>query len=196
MIQKIKQFIKSPGFREWLDAAKVALILFLIIRTFVVQAFKIPTGSMIPTLKVGDMLLVSKFWYGAKIPFTDMRLPGLSKPKRGDVMVFLYPVDKKRDFIKRIVGLGGETIEIKDGKIYADDKVIDDIKISQRFYYNRGQYASNGRKIQVPENSYFVLGDNSASSHDSRYWGFVSKDYLIGKAFVIYWPPNRIRLIK
>jgi len=178
------------------DAAKVALILFLIIRTFVVQAFKIPTGSMIPTLKVGDMLLVSKFWYGPKIPFTDIRLPGLSKPKRGDVIVFLYPVDKKRDFIKRVVGLGGETIEIKDGKIYADGKIIDDIKISQRFYYNRGQYGAEGHKIQVPKNSYFVLGDNSASSHDSRYWGFVSKGYLIGKAFVIYWPPNRIRLIK
>ena len=114
MIEKIKQLIKNPGFREWLDAAKVAFILFLIIRTFVVQAFKIPTGSMIPTLKVGDMLLVSKFWYGPKIPFTDIRLPGLSKPKRGDVIVFLYPVDKKRDFIKRLIGLGGETIEIKE----------------------------------------------------------------------------------
>jgi signal peptidase I len=151
---------------------------------------------MRPTLKEGDMLLVTKFWYGAKIPFTDIRLPGIANPQRGDVVVFLYPVDKKRDFIKRLVGLSGDTVEIKNGRIYVNDKVIDDSKISSRFYYNYGDYGRDGKKIYVPQDSYFVLGDNSRSSHDSRYWGFVSKKYLIGRAFVIYWPLNRIRLIK
>ncbi|PIQ89861.1 MAG: signal peptidase I [Candidatus Omnitrophica bacterium CG11_big_fil_rev_8_21_14_0_20_42_13] len=189
--EKIKRISK-----EWFDAGIFALVLFLIIRAFVVQAFKIPTGSMRPTLKEGDMLLVSKFWYGAKIPFTGFSLPAVSEPKRGDVIVFLYPVDKKRDFIKRLIGLGGETIEIKDGKIYVNGRVVDDPRITSRFYYNRGPYGSEGEKIQVPEDSYFVLGDNSGSSHDSRFWGFVPKKYLIGNAFVIYWPPNRLRLIK
>ncbi|MDP1853941.1 MAG: signal peptidase I [Candidatus Omnitrophota bacterium] len=191
-----KGFIQKSALREWIDSAVYAFILFLIIRTFVVQAFKIPTGSMRPTLKEGDMLLVSKFWYGAKIPFTDIRLSGISHPQRGDVVVFLYPVDKKRDFIKRLIGLGGDTVEIKNGRIYVNDKVIDDSKISGRFYYNYGGYGGEDKKIYVPQDSYFVLGDNSKSSHDSRYWGFVPKKYLIGRAFVIYWPLNRIRLIK
>lgn len=191
-----KKYIKKSSLREWIESAVFAFILFLIIRTFVVQAFKIPTGSMRPTLKEGDMLLVTKFWYGAQIPFTDIRLPGLSKPQRGDVLVFLYPVDKKRDFIKRLIGESGETIEIKNGKIYVDDKVVDDAKISSRFYYNRGDYGEEGKKISVPPDSYFVLGDNSSSSYDSRYWGFVPKKYLVGRAFIIYWPLSRIRLIK
>lgn len=187
---------KKSMFREWVESAVFAFILFLLIRTFVVQAFRIPTGSMRPTLKEGDMLLVSKFWYGVKVPFTDIIFPGVSRPQRGDVAVFLYPVDKKRDFIKRLIGLSGEAVEIRDGKIYIDGIIVDDSKISSKFYYNRGKYAVAGKKIYVPEDSYFVLGDNSASSHDSRYWGFVPNKYLIGKAFIIYWPPNRIRLIK
>lgn len=195
-LKKHRNQIKKSVWREWVESAVFAFILFMIIRTFVVQAFKIPTGSMRPTLKEGDMLLVTKFTYGAKIPFSDIRLPGLSKPQRGDVIVFLYPGDKKRDFIKRLIGLGGETIEIRNGKIYVNDKVVDDPEISSRFYYNRGEYGEEGKKIQVPPDSYFVLGDNSGSSHDSRYWGFVPKGYLVGKALVIYWPLNRIRLIK
>lgn len=194
----IKQFFHrhKDSVKEWVDSLVFALILFLIIRAFVVQAFRIPTGSMRNTLKEGDMLLVSKFWYGAKIPFTDIRLPCVAKPKRGDVMVFLYPEDQKRDFIKRLIGLGGETIEIKDGKIYANNKPVDDPLINNRFYYNRGLYGAEGKKIIVPEGNYFVLGDNSGSSHDSRYWGFVPEKNLIGKAFIIYWPPNRIKLIE
>lgn len=187
---------KKSAIREWFEAAIFAFILFLVIRTFVIQAFRIPTGSMRPTLKEGDMLMVTKFWYGAKIPFTDIRLPGISEPRRGDVVVFLYPVDKKRDFIKRLIGLSNETIEIKSGKIYVDGKVVDDSMISSRFYYNRGNYGKEDSEIHIPEDSYFVLGDNSSSSHDSRYWGFVPKKYLVGKAFLIYWPPQRIRLIK
>lgn len=148
------------------------------------------------TLIEGDAILVNKFIYGAKIPFTNLRLPALRSPQRGDVVVFIYPQDTKKDFIKRIVALPGETVEIKNGIIYINDKPVSDEKLNNRYYYNRGDYGDIGKKIVVPEGHYFVLGDNSASSQDSRYWGFVPMDNLLGKAMLIYWPPNRIRLIK
>jgi len=112
------------------------------------------------------------------------------------VIVFVYPEDEKRDFIKRLIAKAGETVEIKNGKVFIDGKMLDDPIIRKIYYYNRGDYGQEGKKILVPENQYFVLGDNSASSRDSRYWGFVDKNLLIGKALVIYWPLNRIRLIK
>lgn len=188
---------KKSVFREWLEAALVAAFLaFCIIRPFVIQAFKIPTGSMRPTLLEGDLILVSKFIYGAKVPFTKMRLPGFRSPARGDVIVFIYPEDKKKDFIKRLVGLPNETVEIKSGTIYINDKPLLDPAFNKRYYYNRGDFMIEGRKITVPEDSYFVLGDNSGSSKDSRYWGFVPKDNVLGIAVAIYWPPLRIRAIK
>jgi len=182
--------------REWIESIIVALILAMIIRTFVVQAFKIPTGSMRPTLKEGDLILVNKFIYGAKVPFTDFRLPALSALKRGDVVVFIYPEDTKKDFIKRLIAFPKETVEIKNGTIYIDEKPLLDTVFNQRYYYNRGEWGQEERKITVPPDSYFVLGDNSASSKDSRYWGFVPKKNILGKAILIYWPPNRIRMIK
>jgi signal peptidase I len=182
--------------REWVESILIAFVLAMFIRTFFVQAFKIPTGSMRMTLIEGDAILVNKFIYGAKIPFTDIRLPAFSEPKRGDVIVFIFPQDTKKDFIKRIVGLPGETVEIKNGTIYINDKPADDLKLSPQYYYNRGDYGDLGKKIRVPEDQFFVLGDNSASSQDSRYWGFVPRSNLLGKAMVIYWPPTRIRLIK
>jgi signal peptidase I len=182
--------------REWLEAAVVAAFLaFCIIRPFVAQAFKIPTGSMRPTLLEGDLILVNKFIYGAKVPFTKYRFPALREPKRGDVVVFIYPEDKKKDFIKRLVGLPKDTIEIKNGTIYVNEQPLLDYTF-RRYYYNRGDFAKEGEKIVVPENSFFVLGDNSGSSKDSRYWGFVPKDNILGEAVVIYWPPQRIRIIK
>lgn len=182
--------------REWLESILIAFVLAMIIRTFLVQAFKIPTGSMRMTLIEGDAILVNKFIYGAKIPFTDIRLPALRQPARGDVIVFIFPQDTKKDFIKRIAALPGETVEIKNGEIFINDKPVMDKKLNARYYYNRGDYGDLGKKIVVPEDQYFVLGDNSASSQDSRYWGFVPKKNLLGKAMVIYWPPNRIRLIE
>ncbi|HNQ51222.1 MAG: signal peptidase I [Candidatus Omnitrophica bacterium] len=182
--------------REWAESILIAFILAMVIRTFLVQAFKIPTGSMRMTLIEGDAILVNKFIYGAKIPFTDIRLPAMSRPERGDVIVFIFPQDTKKDFIKRIAGLPGETIEIKNGQIYINDKPVIETKISSRYYYNRGDYGDLGKKTVIPDDAYFVLGDNSASSQDSRYWGFVPKKNLLGKAMVIYWPPNRIRLIE
>ena len=187
---------KKSILRDWAESIIVAFLLAMVIRAFVVQAFKIPTGSMRMTLIEGDLILVNKFIYGAKVPFTNWRLPALRQPKRGDVVVFIYPEDKKKDFIKRLVGLPRETIEIKGGSIYVNDKPAPEPIFNQIYYYNRGEFASEGQKIIVPEDSYFVLGDNSNSSKDSRYWGFVPKDGLLGKALIVYWPPQRIRTIK
>ena len=187
---------KKSVVREWIESIIIAFILAMFIRTFVIQAFKIPTGSMRPTLLEGDAILVNKFIYGAKIPFTNWSLPEVRKPRRGDVIVFIYPNDYKKDFIKRLVAVGGETVEIKNGTVYINDKPLDDPVFNQKYYYNRGEYGAISKKITVPTDSFFVLGDNSASSQDSRYWGFVPKKNILGKALIIYWPPQRIRIIK
>lgn len=189
---------KKSALWEWIESLIVALILALFIRQFIVQAFKIPTGSMRATLVEGDRILVNKFIYGAKIPFTDLRLPALREPKRGDVIVFIYPQDPKKDFIKRLIALPGETVEIKSGGIYINEVPNKEPLISNRYYYNRPEsaYGRQGQAIKVLEDSYYVLGDNSSSSQDSRYWGFVPKKNILGKAMLIYWPINRMRLIK
>ncbi|MFA6349568.1 MAG: signal peptidase I [Candidatus Omnitrophota bacterium] len=188
---------KKSVVRDWVESIIVAFILAMFVRTFIIQAFKIPTGSMRPTLLEGDLILVNKFIYGAKIPLTgDRRLPKVRQPKRGDVVVFIYPENPKKDFIKRLIAVEGETVEIKNGTIYVNEQPLLDVNFSHRYYYNRGDFAREGQKITVPKDSYFVMGDNSASSQDSRYWGFVPKKNVLGNAIVIYWPPNRIRLIK
>ena len=181
---------------EWVESIIIAFVLAMVIRTFFVQAFKIPTGSMRMTLIEGDAILVNKSIYGARVPLTQLRFPAYRQPQRGDVAVFIFPGDTKKDFIKRIVGLPGETVEIKNGTIYINEKPVVDPVFSQKYYYNRGDFGDIGKKILVPDDHFFVLGDNSASSQDSRYWGFVPRDNLLGKAMVIYWPPQRIRLIK
>lgn len=186
---------KKSAIREWVESIIIAFILAMIIRAFIIQAFKIPSGSMRPTLKEGDRILVNKFIYGARVPFTNLRLPGLRELQRGDVIVFIYPKDKKRDFIKRFIAKGGESIQIKDGKIYINDKALDEPKFA-RYYCNRAPYGKEGDEIVIPPNHFYVLGDNSASSQDSRYWGFVPNEYLLGEAILIYWPLNRIRIIR
>ncbi|NQT75937.1 MAG: signal peptidase I [Candidatus Omnitrophica bacterium] len=171
--------------KEWVEPVIIAVILALIIRTFIVQAFKIPTGSMRPTLIEGDRILVNKFIYKFK------------EPKRGDVIVFVSPEDKKKDFIKRLVGLPGEKVEIANGTILVNDRALsEDLVMRERYYYNRGDFGVKGEAVEVPEDALYALGDNSISSRDSRYWGFLPKKYLIGKAFLIYWPPTRIRMVK
>ncbi|MCX5697298.1 MAG: signal peptidase I [Candidatus Omnitrophica bacterium] len=192
----IKYADKKGIIREWVESILIAFILAMVIRTFVVQAFKIPTGSMRPTLLEGDIILVNKFIYGAKVPFTDIRLPKISDLKRGDVIVFIYPENPKKDFIKRLIALPGDIVEIKNGTIFINNQPQLDPMFSQRFYYNRGDFGEEGKRIIVPADSFFVLGDNSSSSQDSRYWGFVPYKNILGKALVIYWPPQRIRIIK
>ncbi len=187
---------KKSVLREWVESIVVAFVLAMIIRAFIIQAFKIPTGSMRPTLLEGDIILVNKFIYGARVPFTDWRLPALRQPKRGDVVVFIYPDNPKKDFIKRLVATGGESVEIKNGTIYVNDRPLLEPEFGKRYYYNRGEYGQENKKIVVPSDGLFVLGDNSASSQDSRYWGYVPLKNLLGKAIIIYWPPQRIRIIK
>ncbi len=198
---KLKEKLTNTKFKawawDWVESIIIAFLLAMVIRAFVVQAFKIPTGSMRPTLLEGDIILVNKFIYGAKVPLTsDKRLPKIREPKRGDVVVFIFPENPKKDFIKRLVGLPGDVVEIKSGSIYVNDKPLLDPLFSQRYYYNRGDYGQEATKVTVPAGNYFMLGDNSASSQDSRYWGFVPAKNILGKAILIYWPLNRIRLIK
>ena len=182
--------------REWAESIIIAVVLALIIRTFVVQAFKIPSGSMIPTFQVGDRIFVNKFIYGARVPFLNMNLPAVRQPKRGDIIVFISPETPEKDFVKRLVAVGGEKVQIKDGKILINGKVVDEpVSIRSVFYYNSGDFGGEGQVIEVPKDSYFVLGDNSGSSRDSRFWGFVPKKNLLGKVMVIYWPLHRMKVV-
>jgi signal peptidase I len=179
-----KEFLKKE-LKEWAQSIVIALILTLVIRTYVVQAFKIPSGSMRPTLMEGDKLFVNKFIYHFK------------PMERGDILVFKYPGEPKKDFIKRLVAFEGETVEIRGGKILVDGKVLDDPESFGRFtYYNHDPFGGPNEKIRVPENSFYVLGDNSANSTDSRFWGFVPEKNVIGKAFVRWWPLNRMGKIE
>jgi len=180
---------KKSTFREYAEAAAIAVLLALFIRTFVVQAFKIPSGSMEPTLLVGDHILVNKFIYGIKIPFVRTTLIPISEPDRGDVIVFIYPVDKSKDFIKRVIGLPGDTIRIQGTKIFINGKVYED---PHGFYTPLSRSDNLDRSqgfgpVPVPQGSYFVMGDNRDQSYDSRFWGFVPEEAIKGKAFIIYW---------
>lgn len=182
--------------REWIESILIAFVLAMFIRTFFIQAFKIPSGSMIPTLLIKDRLMVNKLRYGPLIPIINKRIPGFGDIERGDIIVFVYPEDPKRDFIKRLVAFEGETVEIKRGDIYINNELVEMPKIKNIYYYNKGQYGQFHQKIVVPEGHVFVLGDNSSSSSDSRFWGFVPKKNIIGKAEFIYWPLNRIRFLQ
>lgn len=185
---------KKSALREWIESIVIAAGLAIFVRTFFFQIYKIPTTSMVPTLMPGDKIFVSKLTYGPKIPFTDIRLPGFREPRRGDVVVFVPPIDRRRAYVKRLIGLGGETIEIKEGNIYVNGKIITDPRIASIFYYATGKYGEG--KIKIPEGKYFLLGDNSFHSYDSRFWGTVDKKDIVGKAIFIWWPPHRIGMIE
>jgi len=208
--------------REWVESILIALVLAVLIRSYFIQPFKIPSGSMRMTLLEGDHLFVDKWTYGpqvlpplfwdigfqegnpllslrwpnALLPWTKTRLPGFRKPQRGDIIVFVYPVDPTKDFIKRLIAVGGENVTIKDGAIYINGKEITDPRVKRTYYYNRGDYGAEGQVVHVPLGYVFVMGDNSGSSYDSRYWGFVPETSIIGKADIIFWPLDRIRIIQ
>jgi signal peptidase I len=181
---------KKSTLREYAEAAAIAILLALFIRTFVVQAFKIPSGSMRPTLIEGDHILVNKFIYGVKIPFLRKTIIPIKEPKRGDIIVFIYPKDKSKDFIKRVIGLPGEKVQVEGRDVYINDKRLNDI---YGHYENPGESWGNpaGKcafcSVTVPDGHYFVMGDNRENSQDSRFWGFVPFDSIKGKAFIIYW---------
>lgn len=188
--------VKKSFWREWGEALFVAAILALIIRAFVVQAFKIPSGSMEDTLLIGDHLLVNKFVYGLQVPFSDKRILTIRHPQQGDIIVFEFPEDRgksyfqRRDFIKRIVAVPGDTVEVRDKGVYVNGRRYE---IPQEIHKEPGVIPadSNPRDfmapVKVPPGQYFTMGDNRDRSYDSRFWGFVDESEIKGLAFILYW---------
>jgi len=175
---------------EYIKAVMTALVLALIIRAFVIQAFTIPSGSMIPTLLVGDYILVNKFLLGSPvdIPFTNInlfRMPGLRRPHKGDVIVFKFPVDPSKDFIKRVVAVEGDKIEARDKVIY-----VNGLPANEPFMRHTDNLVLPNRDnfgpIEIPKDKFFCMGDNRDNSRDSREWGFVDINDVKGKALIIY----------
>ncbi len=205
---------------EWAKTIIYAVLLALFIRTFFLQTFKIPTGSMEPTLHGamnyghGDKIIVLKFLYGLPVPFTGKHILPLEQPQRGDIVVFetkgIKDLDQQKDFIKRIIAVGGDTVQIVPddpnwnpaidplveggGHIYINGKPLEEpASITNRIYYPAGPYGEE--TVTVPPGYYFMLGDNSMNSRDSRFWGFVPRQNILGKAVAIYWPPKRIGVL-
>ena len=176
--------------REYAESIIIAVILALIIRTFLVQAFKIPSGSMEDTLAIGDHILVNKFLYGTKIPFTDKRILKIRDPRRGDVIVFEYPEDPSKDFIKRVIGTPGDVIEEKDKKVYVNGQLYvnpHEVHKENDLIPREQNPRDNFGPVKVPADSYFMMGDNRDRSYDSRFWGFVKNSKIKGLAFIKYW---------
>jgi signal peptidase I len=179
--------------QEYIEAIIIAILIAVFIRTFIIQAYKIPSRSMVPTLLVGDHLLVNKFIYGVKIPYFRKTIIPITDPQRGDIVVFIYPNDRSKDFIKRVIGVAGDTIEIKNKKIFINGKEYTDnygIYSDSIIYPGSMQPRDNFGPVTVPPKSLFVMGDNRDESADSRYWGFVDLNDVEGKAFIIYWSWN------
>jgi signal peptidase I len=176
--------------REYAEAIIIAILIALFIRTFIIQAFKIPSGSMKPTFEIGDHILVSKFIYGIKIPFLRNTLIPIGDPQRGDIVVFIYPEDRSKDFIKRVIGVSGDTIEIRNKKIYLNGLPMNDtygVYTDDFIIPGSIQPRDNFGPVTVRPGSIFVMGDNRDQSYDSRFWGFVNLKDVMGKAFIIYW---------
>lgn len=199
MMRELWKKICKSKIYEYAEVIVVAVVLALVIRTFVVQAYKIPSSSMVPTLQVGDHLFVSKFLYGTKIPFTEKIIWKFKEPQRKDIIVFKCPQDLDKDFIKRVIGLPGDKIMIKQKVVYVNDIPIDEpyaIKTIPSFT-DIDSIRDNWKEYRVvPKDNFFVLGDNRDSSYDSRFWDYLRRDLIKGKALCIYWPPNRIRILK
>ena len=185
---------KKKIIKEYLEPIAIAILIALFIRTFVVQAFKIPSSSMEPTLQVGDHLLVNKFIYGIKFPFVETKYFQFKKPQRGDIIVFVYPKDRSKDFIKRVIGTEGEKVQIVHNKIYINNQLIEDPwgRYDERAPSTKYlQPMEIFGPVTVPVNSVFVLGDNRDNSQDSRFWGFVNVNEVKGKALIIYFSWDR-----
>ena len=178
---------KKPLWREYGEALLVALLLALVIRTFVVQAFKIPSESMLQTLLVGDHLLASKFSYGVKVPFTNYYVYKGSDPQRGEIIIFEYPNDPSVDYIKRIVGTPGDTIEVRNKQLFRNGEAVKESFIRFTEPDRIQPVRDNFGPVTVPADKYFVMGDNRDNSMDSRFWGFVDRSAIRAKAWRIYW---------
>jgi signal peptidase I len=197
-------------FLEWAKSFTIAIILFLFVRTFIVEAFKIPSGSMEKTLLVGDFLLVNKMVYGAEVPFTGKHLPAIRQPQRGDVIVFQWPKDPSKNFVKRLVGVPGDTLSMYEGDLFVNsirqkegyvihseplmDPTSDEFNWQEEFVRAAGAASAasppsrnNWGPIVVPKDEYFVLGDNRDNSLDSRYWKFVPDSLIRGRPMFVYY---------
>jgi signal peptidase I len=180
--------------KEYLESIIIAILIALFIRTFIVCAYKIPSRSMVPTLLVGDHILVNKFIYGVKIPLLRRTILPVSEPKRGEIVVFIFPNDRSKDFIKRVIGVAGDKVEIRNKKIFINDKEFKDpfgVYSDSLILPKSMQPRDNFGPVTVPEKAIFVMGDNRDESLDSRFWGFVDLKDVEGKAFIIYWSWNR-----
>jgi signal peptidase I len=180
--------------QEYIEAIILAILIAFFIRTFVIQAYKIPSGSMKPTLLIGDHILVSKFNYGIRLPLIRSTLIPVGTPKRGDIVVFIYPEDRSKDFIKRLIGLPGDKIEIRDKKILLNGLPWSDahgVNVDNLIIPGSVQPRDNFGPVTVPEGSLFVMGDNRDESYDSRFWGVVPMKDVLGKALIIYWSWNQ-----
>lgn len=189
-MSKQKNTEKKSTLREYTEAIVIALVLALFIRTFIVQAFKIPSGSMLPTLQIGDHLLVNKFIYGVKMPFSGTVIIPVRKPKANDIVVFKFPKNPKLDYIKRVIAVAGDTVEVRNKHIYINGQpfkdehgVFSDAKIHPANVDPRDNFGP----VTVPDGKIFTMGDNRDNSYDGRFWGFVDLKAVRGKAFILYW---------
>jgi signal peptidase I len=209
-------FARKSTVREYSESIGVAVAIALLLRAFVVEAFQIPSGSMIPTLEVGDHIFVSKFAYGLTIPFTNTKIIQLAQPKRGDIIVFKYPLDQSTDYIKRVVGLPGDVIEMRQEELYVNGRIVPRERVPRPYHYSDASHAGmedhegelwlenlDGHKHEliqepvrgprdferkvIPANNVFVMGDNRDNSSDSRVWGTVDRDLIKGKALIVWW---------
>ncbi len=192
--------------KEWANAGLWAVIIALFVMSFIVQAFKIPSGSMRDTLQIGDHLFVNKFIYGIRILWNkENRIFQFKSPNRKDIIVFEYPPEPSKDYIKRCIGLPGDTVKIEDKKVYVNGNLLKEPYVTHKdpnIYSNAGYIPENLRPrdnygpVDIPDGKYFVLGDNRDFSADSRYWGLLPGEYIKGRALFKYWPPSRIGLIE
>jgi signal peptidase I len=179
---------------EYAKAIITALVLAMLIRAFIIQAFRIPSGSMVPTLLIGDHILVNKFLYGTKIPFSDKRVLVFKKPERGDIIVFKCPENPSKDFIKRVVAIEGDVIESKNKMIHVNGDKVNEPYAQHTDSSMRPmgiEPRDNFGPVIVPKSKYFVMGDNRDQSYDSRYWGYVDIKDVKGKALILYWSWDR-----
>jgi len=185
MSKRIRKFA-----REYLQALIIALVLSVFIKAAVVEAYWVPTGSMLDTIQEGDRLLVSKFSYDLKVPLTGHALAHLSDPQRGDVIVFKNPVEQGPDYVKRVIAVPGDHISIRDGTVFINGQALSEPYVLDSGLKNPRLSCPDMPPVLVPENNYFVMGDNRNESFDSRYWGFVPREDIKGRAFMVYWSGN------
>lgn len=174
----------------------IAFLGLIVIGNICFQLYRIPTTSMVPTLMPGDYIFANRLSYGLRIPFTQKRILQMHKPRRGDIVVFRAPGDGRRVYVKRLIAVGGERVLLKEGNIYINGKQVIEPVIARNYYYNQGTYGVSQEATLVPARSYFFLGDNSIASADSRFWGFVGEEDIIGKVVFVWWPPARVAMVE